>query len=153
MIIDILENFSRYPAIPGYADIAAFLAAHDVYALADGDYPIFEGRVTSRIFSYRTRNPAELDFEIHREHLDVQIILSGTECMMTTSPRQLVEVKEPAIPMSGDWHFFAALGAPSSFIVPRGGFAVFYPGEPHKPNCMVESPDEAKKIVFKVRIP
>ncbi|MCX0221867.1 YhcH/YjgK/YiaL family protein, partial [Escherichia coli] len=32
-----------------------------------------------------------------------------------------------------------------------GMFAIFMPGEPHKPGCAVETPAEIKKVVIKVR--
>ncbi len=153
MISDVLNNFSRYPTVPGYPEIMSFLASHDVFSLPDGDYPVAEGLVTSRVFSYQTRPPLELDFEIHREHLDVQVILAGAECMMMANPEQLIETKTPFIPMSGDWHFFTAKGFLTRLAITRGSFAVFYPYEPHKPNCMVEAPAEVRKIVFKVKIP
>ena len=32
-----------------------------------------------------------------------------------------------------------------------GRFAIFMPGEPHKPGCAVGDPGEIKKVVIKVR--
>ena len=152
MIVDHIDRFSRYPAIPHHSEILAFLAAHEVQALADGEYPVLGRTVTARVFSYRTRPADELDFEIHRNHLDVQVILAGTEFMMTARPNQLAITNTPAIPMSGDWIFYTATGCTSAFVVAQGHFAVFYPGEAHKPNCMIQAPEPVKKLIFKVEM-
>ncbi|MBE1246635.1 YhcH/YjgK/YiaL family protein, partial [Salmonella enterica] len=36
-------------------------------------------------------------------------------------------------------------------ILKPGMFAVFMPGEPHKPGCVVGEPSEIKKVVVKVK--
>ncbi|ONG25619.1 hypothetical protein BXT95_10115, partial [Escherichia coli] len=38
-----------------------------------------------------------------------------------------------------------------AIILKPGMFAVFMPGEPHKPGCVVGEPDEIKKVVVKVK--
>lgn len=38
-----------------------------------------------------------------------------------------------------------------AIILKPGMFAVFMPGEPHKPGCVVGEPGEIKKVVVKVK--
>lgn len=152
MIFDSMERIARYAEMPHFWEITKFLASNDMCSMADGEYPILESKVKARVFSYMTRPSTELDFEIHKGHMDVQIILEGVEYMLVANPDQLTQVETPAIPMSGDWTFFSARGDTSSFVVERGSFAVFYPGEAHKPNCMIHRPVSVKKLIFKVKM-
>ena len=38
-----------------------------------------------------------------------------------------------------------------AIILKPGMFAVFMPGEPHKPGCVVGEPGEIKKVVVKIK--
>ncbi|MCV4802683.1 YhcH/YjgK/YiaL family protein, partial [Escherichia coli] len=45
----------------------------------------------------------------------------------------------------------SAIENEQAIILKPGMFAVFMPGEPHKPGCVVGEPDEIKKVVVKVK--
>jgi biofilm protein TabA len=64
------------------------------------------------------------------------------------SALEMVEEFEP----DGDVAFFADPTQSSSFLLRAGDFALFHPGDAHKPGCMAGGRHTVRKVVVKVRI-
>ncbi|MFP8215703.1 YhcH/YjgK/YiaL family protein, partial [Klebsiella quasipneumoniae] len=61
--------------------------------------------------------------------------------------------KTPSYTKSVSWHHYQlcnAIDGEQSVILTPGMFAIFIPGEPHKPGCVITEPAEIKKVVIKV---
>jgi YhcH/YjgK/YiaL family protein len=151
MIVDKISQLSLYSAaIPGLASAHAFVTAPATLGLAPGRYEL-EGGAYALIQEYTTDEPsAERKWEAHRRYLDVQCVLSGTEALGWTPLDQLVD--------AGDYNpdkdvLLATSAHESTEVVLRPGqFAVFLPGDAHRPCRSAERPVAVRKIVVKVPV-
>lgn len=86
--------------------------------------------------------------ELHAEYIDVQILLAGEECIefgLVDSARQCDEWHR-----EDDYQLCDEIAGQQSITLQAGMFAVFFPGEPHKPGIQGDDPAEIKKAVLKV---
>ena len=98
-----------------------------------GRYALQGDTIFMNVMQFATQSPEQKKAELHQQYIDIQVLLSGEERIlfgMTDSARQCDE---------------------QAIVLKPGRFAIFMPGEPHKPGCMVEGPGEIKKVVIKVR--
>lgn len=150
MILDHLDHVARYAALgPGFARAFQFLQTLD-RSRPDGRCEIEGDAVYATLMSYETRIPADTTHEVHRRHADVQFLISGQE-MMYFTPAERVG------PGNGyneekDYELCAVPTMPATLVVQAGQFAVFFPGEGHKPNLAHGEPQRVRKIVVKVRL-
>ncbi len=149
MIVDTLEHAGRYAARdPVLAAGLAYLAEAAGAGLADGKYPIDGEKLRATVSSYRTREPAAIPFEAHRQYVDIQYMLSGAETMFWM-PRAGCTVREPYSPEK-DVELLA--DGPAAALIARPGiFLVFFPQDAHKPGCCMTVPEDVRKLVIKVR--
>lgn len=78
MILDRIEHFERYiEIIPEIYDVIKFVEKTKKENLPAGKYPLQNG--FALIQEGTTRRFDDADFEVHREYLDIQVIVSGSE--------------------------------------------------------------------------
>lgn len=88
--------------------------------------------------------------EYHAKYLDIQIILHGQEGMTFST--------QPAGKPDTDWladkdiAFLPEGIQEKTVVLSEGDFAVFYPGEVHKPLCAVGTPAKVRKAVVKLQV-
>lgn len=73
--------------------------------------------------------------ELHQQYIDIQVLLSGEERIlfgMTDSARQCDEMH-----VEDDYQLCSEIADEQAIVLKPGRFAIFMPGEPHKPGCMV----------------
>jgi YhcH/YjgK/YiaL family protein len=151
VIFDSLQNASLYTALlPGLEEAMEWLGRFDP-AAPDGRYPIDGERIFALVQRYETGPSTEKRFEAHRRHVDVQFVAAGAERILHT-PLSGLEVDEPYSEES-DVVFFRDPPFSSSILVRAGEFAIFAPGDAHKPGCMAGGRDAVCKVVVKIRIP
>ncbi len=150
MIFDKISNLAKYKSIPQVEAIIEFLGRSDPLSLPMGELPVKGKDLFVRVMSYHPKDEAENNFETHRNHIDVQCVISGVEKMQVTGQDNLTAVT--AYDAEGDYQFFAAEKNISDVIVREGEFTVFFTGEAHKPGCRYNDQSTlVKKLVFKVR--
>ena len=119
-------------------------AAKDV---ADGKYEIDGKNVFISVMTGPTKPVAEKKFEVHRDYIDIQYIVSGCEIMGNESLDKLTPITE----YKPDVQKLALNGEYDKVRLSAGEFAIFFPYEPHAPGIAVDDiPTEVKKIVVKV---
>ena len=94
-------------------------------------------------------NPKEKEnakLETHKDYIDIQIPLSGTEIMGYTAAQDCLPVDAP-YNAEKDITFFEGL-AEDYIAVKPGMFAIFFPQDGHAPGI---TPDGVKKIIVKVK--
>ena len=89
-------------------------------------------------------------FESHKNFVDIQYIVEGKESM-EVCPVTIMEVMNPYNPEKDVEHYHHKDGA-AKFVVTKGGYAIFYPADAHKPGVRVGDNKKVKKIVGKVRV-
>jgi biofilm protein TabA len=150
MILDVFEKGQKNYAIPYLKEIADFISSRDCTKIPDGEIEILERNLFVRVAEYETGRAEEKKFEAHTLHADLQFIASGSETMgysLDEKPKPVTRYDAQA-----DIQFFEP-SSESSLFVTEGQFVVFFPGELHKPGCLVNgTPTKVKKLVFKIRM-
>ena len=101
------------------------------------------------VMQFATQSPEQKKAELHQQYIDIQVLLSGEERIlfgMTDSARQCDEMH-----VEDDYQLCSEIADEQAIVLKPGRFAIFMPGEPHKPGCVVQAPMDIKKVVIKVR--
>ena len=101
------------------------------------------------VMQFVTQSPVEKKAELHEAYIDIQLLLAGEERIqfgVAGSARQCEEIH-----VEDDYQLCREIADSQTITLQPGMFAVFMPGEPHKPGCNVGEPKEIKKVVVKVR--
>ncbi|MBR4880872.1 MAG: YhcH/YjgK/YiaL family protein [Clostridia bacterium] len=150
MIIDKIFNLDRYLCLhPDFIKVKEVAQKFSDPALEPGKYQIDGDRVFAVVQGYDTKEAQADKFENHRKYIDIQYIVAGCE---------QIHVKE----MSGltvdfpfdEPHDYEFYKTPESYVnceLEAGDFAIFYPGESHRPGVMTErGAAPLRKVIFKV---
>lgn len=131
-------------------DAINYIKAHVTDATEKGTYEIDGKRLFYLIAEDMTEPFEKRRAEYHARYLDVQIVLQGKEGMtFSTLPAgppdsDLLEEKDVAKLQSGVEE--------KTVVLSEGDFAVFYPGEVHKPLCAAGAPAQVRKAVIKLLV-
>lgn len=147
MVIDKLENIGKYASLnPLFAQAIEFLASHDLNALKLGKTELQGKDLVLNVNQTKPKTKEEARIETHRDFIDIQIPLSGTETMGYTPAADCLPADAP-YDEKNDIAFFEG-AAESYFPLKPGMFAIFFPQDGHAPGI---TPDGVKKIIFKVK--
>lgn len=114
-----------------------------------GRYELQGDNIFMNVMQFATQSPEQKKAELHREYIDIQVLLSGEERIlfgMTDSARQCEEMH-----VEDDYQLCSQIADEHAMVLKPGRFVIFMPGEPHKPGCVVQAPMDIKKVVIKVR--
>lgn len=120
----------------------------DLATLDAGRYVIDGEDIFINVMAFDTSAAESKRYELHREYLDIQILLSGTERIdfgLEGSAQQPDIYHE-----DDDYLLCDSLEQRQTLHMVPGMFAIFLPNEPHKPGCMVNDSQKIKKAVIKV---
>ena len=147
MVIDKLENIEKYvPLNPLFAQAVEFLKSHDLNTLEPGKTELKGKDLLVNVTATKPKTKEQARLETHRDFIDIQIPLSGTEVMGYTPARDCRPADSP-YSEEKDITFFEGL-AESYIDVKPGMFAIFFPQDGHAPGI---TPDGVKKIIIKVK--
>ena len=120
--------------------------------IADGKYPIADG-VVGGVNRYRTAPSTDKQWEAHRLHGDIQLVLAGEELCGYGALKGLT-VTRPYDPAKDTEKYGPHPSpGPALRLVP-GRYAILFPGEAHQPGVQTESGTcEVVKVVVKFRWP
>ncbi|MCK2152862.1 UNVERIFIED_ORG: YhcH/YjgK/YiaL family protein [Citrobacter freundii] len=114
-----------------------------------GRYELQGDNIFMNVMQFATQSPEQKKAELHREYIDIQVLLSGEERIlfgMTDSARQCEEMH-----VEDDYQLCSQIADEQAMVLKPGRFVIFMPGEPHKPGCVEQAPMDIKKVVIKVR--
>ncbi len=149
MIIDNMKNAARYAGVhKGFAEGFAFIERAKKEDLAVGKYEIDGDNVFAMVQEYNSKLPSVAKTESHEKYIDIQYILSGMEAMYTLDVEKLT-VKER--PEGKDAIFYEDHALFSRLVLGADEFAIFYPGEGHKPGVAFDEPAPVRKVVVKIK--
>lgn len=146
MILDVLENASRYPVLQkGFEKAVGFILRPDLKELPEGKYEIDGQRVFAMVSKSPGRAKEDAQIETHKKYIDIQLVLAGTDTM-GWKPKALCMQPTGEYDPQADIQFFD--DEPDAWItVKPGAFAVFFPEDAHMP-MISEGP--IHKVVIKV---
>ncbi|HEY4437349.1 MAG TPA: N-acetylneuraminate anomerase [Lelliottia sp.] len=116
---------------------------------APGRYELQGDDIFMNVMTFATQPPEQKKAELHEQYIDIQLLLAGEERIlygMAGSARQCEERH-----VEDDYQLCSAIDGMQRLDLKPGMYAVFMPGEPHKPGCVVKESEEIKKVVVKVR--
>lgn len=127
----------------------ALAQAHDLSNKAPGSYELQGDNVFMNVMQFTTGVPEEKKAELHMQFIDIQILLSGTERIYYGATGSARECEDAQV--AEDYQLCQRIAGEQVLTLQPEMFAVFMPGEPHKPGCQVTLPADIKKVVIKVR--
>ena len=98
---------------------------------------------------FETGNPADKQAEVHKEYLDVQVLIKGEERIDFGLYSDLNPVSKE-YDDADDYYLVSKMNAQCTIDLEPRMFAIFFPEEPHKPGCYISKPTLLKKAVMKV---
>ena len=134
---------------PALQDALTLALAARPQEKAPGRYELQGDNIFMNVMTFNTQSPVEKKAELHEQYIDIQLLLNGEERIlfgMAGTARQCEEFHH-----EDDYQLCSAIENEQTIILKPGMFAVFMPGEPHKPGCVVGEPGEIKKVVVKVK--
>ncbi len=148
MYLDTLSSFNhhRYPA--RIVSALAWLQAQNLDALANGRYDL-DDAMYAQVFVLETRTREQIRPEAHRDWLDVQYLHQGREHIGFAQDAH-APVAEP-YDAARDLIFYHDVRGESLLHLDAGQFAVFYPGEIHRPG-ITAGDAKIRKVVVKIRV-
>ena len=129
----------------------AYLRDTNFADLPNGEYEIEGREIFARVNTYETEPREEKKPESHNKYIDVQFLVSGTECIGFCPLTEAHKVVED-YSKDQDLLFYEKTFNENCVNMQAGDVAVFFPWEIHRPGCSVDSKaSKVKKVVVKVR--
>ena len=145
-----IKNWSSTPGIRGLERAFEYLARTDLSALPLGRTDIEGDDVYVTLSEADTKPPEQVQFEAHRRYIDIQLVVRGQEAIAVTPLAGLVTV-EP-YDAAKDIEFFAVPQQSETLALRAGDFAVFTPGDAHRPSLHLDGPHVSRQAVVKVSV-
>jgi len=145
-----LKDWSSTPGIKGLERAFEFLARTDLAALPLGRTDIEGSDVFLTVSEAETRAPEQVKFEAHRRYIDIQLVVRGQESIGYAPVASLVTA-EP-YDAAKDIEFFSVPQESATLALCAGDFAVFAPGDGHRPSLHLDGPHVSRKVVVKVSV-
>ena len=151
MIFDSIANADLYTSVhPRFQAAFDFIREAITEELAVGKYEIDGKNLYASVQEYDSKAPENAKNEGHRNYIDIQVVVSGTE---------VIEVEEIgdaicATPYNDekDVEFYQPAPDACRLVLCAGDFAILYPHDIHRPGMAYEESEAVKKIVVKVRV-
>ena len=153
MIVDSIENLERYAVLnPRFTAVVEFIRKNDLSSLAAGKHEIQGDEVFVNVQDAPVKTREEARFETHREMIDIQVPVSGTEehgwCPLADLPAAEYDaaidmtLHDPTAPAP-----ISSL-ASTYFVLRPGQFAIYFPTDGHAPAITTTT---LRKAIFKVK--
>ena len=149
MITGNIHHLALVPYLPAkLRDAIEYVKANITSETALGKHDIDGNSVFVLVSNDSTEPVEQRRAEYHAKYLDIQIVLAGVEGMTFSNL--------PAGAPDTDWladkdiAFLAAGEQEKQVVLQAGDFIVFFPGEVHKPLCVVGEPARVRKAVVKI---
>lgn len=116
----------------------------------DGRHVIDGDALYVNVMTYESKEAERSCFEAHKNYIDIQFIVYGTEVIYSADLNKL-SVKTP-YSAEKDIMFLNDYDNASKLVLSDGEYGIFFPWDAHKPGlCLDGKADDVKKIVVKVK--
>ena len=152
MIIDTLKNCAIYYGVhPRFEQAFDFIKKACADNLPVGKYEIDGKNLYAMVQEYDSKAPENAKFEAHKNYIDIQYIISGTENMQALDVADATPNTE--YNAEKDVIFFENTDKATTGLFTNEGFAIFFAHDVHRPGMATEKGSEPiRKIVVKVKI-
>ena len=150
MIYDKIDNWQLYTGISEDLRVGLEFLKNVSPDVELGVHEL-SSRVKAIVSEYTIKEENENGYEAHREWIDIQYLLKGSEKICCLPLEYLKETK--AYDAGKDAAFYEEAGAAGQeLLMGNGYFAVFFPQDGHKPGLCAWECEDVKKVVVKVKI-
>lgn len=147
---DLKSNYSPFSLPQAVAEMCEYINSLDLDRLSVGRHNI-NSDIYMNVMELETADSHSKKAEIHRKYVDIQVLISGSECIEcgVNSPN-LTEYT--AYSEDDDYQLIDDIPNKVKLYLKPKMFAVFFPYEPHKPACNViaDKSVKIKKVVIKI---
>lgn len=154
MILDNLNtSLTDYGIMGGKLGRAlAWLKSADLKTLRPGEVIEIDGKsIFAKVCEAETVPAEPVPMESHLRHVDIQAVVEGTEVMYWAPAAALTRVRAP-YNHATDMIYYENIEGMLEMKLRSGDFAVFFPSDGHKGQCMDGKPGRAKKILVKIAV-
>ena len=152
MVFDNLKNCELYYGMhPRFKEAFDFIKKALSENLAVGKYEIDGKELWASVQEYTSKLENEAKAEAHKNYIDIQFIVSGTEVIegfdlqKATPKSEYNDVK--------DVMFYGDNSNSTKGILSENEYGIFFPNDVHKPGmCLNGNQTTVKKIVVKVKV-
>lgn len=129
------------------------LRTTDVSGMHHGKYPLDGDKLILQINEVTTGPKQTKRPEVHCDYIDVQYMVHGHELIGFYPDCRDGAVLEDHL-ADNDVLLYQEREDIHEIMLPMtdGCYAVFFPEDVHRPCCMMEAPEDVKKIVLKIRV-
>jgi YhcH/YjgK/YiaL family protein len=151
MILDLCENWANY----AYGNEELWAEAFSFLASLTPDcenkkYEIIGDDMFAIVQAYDTRDIEECKVEAHREFIDIQALLVGSERMFYGAGNKL-EIAEEYIAENDVLFYENNADELVEYTLTPGVFTIFFPNEGHMPGVALDAGSApVKKVVIKI---
>lgn len=147
MIIDKLDNITHYYGLGSRMKKAfEYLKNTDLDQLEQGKYQIENDEIFAMVSEYDTKEVEDALWEAHKNYIDIQYMVKGSEKMGYTN----VDNIEITIEYNTEKDILFGTANGDFVTVEKGMFIIFKPQDGHMPSISVEKSEKVKKVVVKV---
>lgn len=125
----------------------AWIQSTDFSEISEGSYRTDDGMLYS-IQEYATKDESQCILESHRNHIDIQYMIAGTEVFKSYSTNCLT-CSEPYDAVKDIEYWENGMVTTQTILVP-GSLIVVMNGQPHKGAIQNSQPQKVKKLVCKI---
>ena len=151
MIFDSLKHRLQYESMhTSFPSAFDFIERAVRESLPVGRYEIDGDALYAIVQEYETKPHEDCAFEGHRKYIDIQYMISGSECMGAAELANVTPKTE--YNEERDFLLFENTDLASTLTVNEGEFAIFYPHDAHRPGMAFGAPTTIRKIVVKSRV-
>lgn len=151
MIADRVCNAVNYLGChPCFHDAFEFIFKCIEEDFAPGSYALQGDRLFANVLEFEPGNSSDPKFEAHRNYIDIQVMMRGTE-EQGYAP---IEALEACTEYNAekDIQLFSFNPELSRIILHEGMFAIYFPEDGHIPKLSFPTDRPCKRIVVKVRV-
>ncbi|AGH82466.1 hypothetical protein PCNPT3_12650 [Psychromonas sp. CNPT3] len=149
MILGHRNDEALYKLLPSALQSALdFLNKTDLKALSLGRHEIQGEDIFANVMSFDSVPASQKEAEVHQQYIDLQCLISGEE-KIEFGLAAHYELSQ-AYDKENDFALVVNIENKSEVVLCADMFAVFFPGQPHKPGCIVTEKANIKKIVVKI---
>ena len=150
MIYGHIEHHSTNECLPAaIKKCLQYLNDTDLAQLSIGKHVIDGELMYANVMEFNTGDAAEKFAEVHKEYIDVQCLISGTEMIQFALADKENAIEKP-YDEANDFYLVQNMKHVNQLVLYPHMFAIFFPEEPHKPGCFITESAPIKKIVIKV---
>lgn len=114
-----------------------------------GKYELENGAFVN-VQEYETKKRIDAKYESHKNFIDIQMILSGTELIAVTPIEKMIPCDE--YNETKDVIHYQHNDECTDFVLSDGDFLILPPEDVHMPGVCVNEPSKVRKLVFKIPV-